>query len=146
MTLPRRLGLDTNCFVYLLNDPRSRRAEWLAAEIFMPMAAGHVSAVTSVITVAELLVRPYRLADLVGARRLRDALETMPGLELRPVHTTLADQAAELRGRTGIPLPDALQAATMAEAGVDAALTNDQRWRKLPLPLPVLFLDDLVSS
>lgn len=53
MRLPGHVGLDTNCFVYYLENPVDARAAYLEREVFGQMRVGQRSAVTSALTVAE---------------------------------------------------------------------------------------------
>ncbi len=53
-----RIGLDTNLFIYFLED-HPRYGEWCAS-LFDLIERGHNPAVTSTVTLLELLVQPYR--------------------------------------------------------------------------------------
>lgn len=54
----------------------------------------------------------------------------------------VADQAAELRARYNLSLPDAFQAAVALAAGCDAFLTNDATLKRVS-ELSVIVLDEL---
>jgi predicted nucleic acid-binding protein len=95
--------------------------------------------------VAELLVAPFRAGQSDSARRLRAAIEQLPGLELIEVDTPLAVEAARLRGTAAITVADAVHAVTAA-AHADALLTNDRRLRAVQDHTPILILDDLVPT
>lgn len=145
MSLPARLALDTNCFIYLFEPGPSSRAEFLRREVFRAAAGGGHQLVASCLVVAELLVVPFRTGQSDSARRLRAAIEQLPGLQLVEVDTSLAVEAARLRGTSDITLADAVHAAT-AVAHADALLTNDRRLQAVEDHTPVLLLDDLVSG
>ena len=53
-----RIGLDTNLFIYFL-EGHPRYGSWCAS-LFDLIERGHNPAVTSTITLLELLVQPYR--------------------------------------------------------------------------------------
>lgn len=140
--IPETLALDTNCFIYLFDTPGSERAEFLERAIFRPAAAGDRRLVTTSLTVAELLVAPFRDDDAARAAALREALETFPGLRIVDLDVRIATLAARVRGRLRVALPDAIQLAA-AELEADALLTNDARLVDRVGNGSVLLLDEL---
>ncbi len=120
----RRFGLDTSVFIYHLEANPKYVAltdcvfSWLASKA--PNAA-----VTSVITMTELLVKPYREADKETAAKCYALLSTYPNLEWISPTLEIADLAAEIRAAHRLRTPDALQAATAIEARATVFLTND---------------------
>lgn len=54
----QRIGLDTNVFIYFLED-HPRYGAWCAS-LFVLIERGQHTAVTSTVTLLELLVQPYR--------------------------------------------------------------------------------------
>ena len=147
MKLPEVIALDTNCFIYFFEGTSHRRADFLADHVFGPLAAGRCRAVTSTVTMAELLSRPYQQGRHEQAKELRAAVEAMPNLAVLPVDLDVADRAARVRGDTGLRLPNALQVATAVAGGAGALVTNDRDVvRASAVGMPVLVLDDLVAS
>jgi predicted nucleic acid-binding protein len=146
VSLPNRLAIDTNCFVYLFESEGSRRAEFLASEVFGAFAVGKRTGVTSTLTIAELLVRPYEVGDSSTATALRSAMEGMPGLDLLGVDLGVADDAARIRGRTGLYLADAVQVATALRGRADALLTNDRHLADRADEVDVIVLDEVVHA
>jgi predicted nucleic acid-binding protein len=147
VSLPELLGLDTNCFVYYIEDPPdSPRRRFLQWEVFEPMAAGRMHAATSAITVAELLVAAHRQGAGDRALGLRAALEAIPNLRVVDVDIEVAARAAEIRGRWGAALPDAIQVATCLSVGAGALLTNDTDMRRLGEAVDVIILDDVAAN
>jgi predicted nucleic acid-binding protein len=53
-----RIGIDTNIFIYFL-EAHPRYGAWCAS-LFDRIERGHNPAVTSTVTLLELLVQPYR--------------------------------------------------------------------------------------
>lgn len=146
MSLPDPLALDTNCFIYLFEDPPdSARSRFLRDQVLQPAVAGQRHLVASTLVIAELLVQPHRLGQHDEARSLRAALEQLPGLELAPLTAGLAASAAEIRGTSSISLADAAHVATAADAA-EALLTNDRRLVAAGAHVPVLVLDDLAGG
>ena len=91
------IALDTNLFIYLLED-HSRYGLWCAS-LFDLIERGHNTAVTSTVTLLELLVQPYRDKKEDLAQRIFALASSYPKLEWKPVTMSVADRAAELRGR-----------------------------------------------
>jgi len=135
----RLLALDTNVFVYHLEaNPRYVEAtgevlRWVEQE-------GH-GAVCSTITLAELLVAPYRKGDEGQVGLFWALLTTIPHLEWRAPDLLVADGAAKWRARYGLKMPDALIVSTALVAGATGLVTNDAGMRKVR-ELEVLVLDD----
>lgn len=146
MKLPEHIGLDMNCFVYYLENAADGRAAFLEREVFGQMRLGRRSAVTSALTVAELLTRPYALGQHSRAAELRSSLEALPRLRIKALDSHVGDQTARIRGETGLRLADATQIATALLDGAGAFLTNDRRAGKANLPIEVLVLDSLLDG
>lgn len=114
----------------------------LVEVVFREIDAGGVTAVTSPITLAECLVLPYRVADTGRLQQFADLIVQGRNTIFVPVDQHIGQQAAELRARYGLGLPDALQIACALGAGCEAFLTNDLALRRVT-ELRVLALDDL---
>jgi predicted nucleic acid-binding protein len=135
----RRIALDTCIFIYQWEaNPRySPFTDW----IFSSLEQDDFAAVTSTITMTELLVHPYRDHDLERVNVLAGLLSSYPNLEWRPGTLEIAVLAAEIRAHHRLPTPDALQAATALSANAKALLTNDPIFKRVA-ELDVLLLDD----
>jgi predicted nucleic acid-binding protein len=106
--------------------------------------AGELSVIVSVITEAELLVRPERDDNEAAKERIGDLLSE-DGIYVIPVDRRIARRAAALRGRGRFKLADAIIIATAAETGCDAIVSNDGEWSKKVLDIPFVRLDDVVN-
>lgn len=61
------VGVDTSPFIYLIEEHPTYLAS--VAEFFSAVHAGHINAVTSTVTLLEVLVQPFRrAADELAAR------------------------------------------------------------------------------
>ena len=127
----RRIALDTSVFIYQLEA----NERYLAStdRIFASLERAAHTAVTSTITMTELLVQPYRDADRRRVNEFYALLSTYPNLEWVPTNLDIADLAARLRAQHRLRTPDALQAATAARAGATGFLTNDRDFERLDL-------------
>jgi predicted nucleic acid-binding protein len=125
-------------FIYYLED-HSRYLP-LCNEVFDLLEQGGAEAVTSTVSLLEVLVQPFALnmQDLVN--EYRSFLTATPHLILSPLSPALAEQAALLRARYQIRLADAVQVATAIAFGAKLFLTNNDRLRKVT-ELEVLVLE-----
>jgi len=117
-----RIALDTSVFIYQLEaNPRYLS---LTDSVFAWLALEDSGAVTSTITMTELLVNPYRSA---GHRRVDEfyaRLSTYPNLSWVAPSLEIADVAARLRAVHRLRTPDAIQAATAEVSGATGLVTK----------------------
>ena len=137
----RRVALDTCIFIYQWEG--NARYSPLTDCIFSALERSDLVAVTSSITMTELLVHPYRNDDVVKVNELIGLLSTYPNLEWIAPSLEVAARAAEIRARFGLRTPDALQAGTAIHSKVTAFLTNDPIFRRIK-GFEALILDDFV--
>jgi predicted nucleic acid-binding protein len=101
-----------------------------AVELFDAfIATGRNPASLSMVTVAEILVRPFRRGSAAVATA-EAFLQHFADIRLVPVTYDVAREGARLRASTGLPMPDALIIASALIVGADAFVTNDRNWRK----------------
>ena len=121
----QRVYLDANAFIYTLEGEPPLMDQVLP--LLALLDAGEAEAVTSELTLAEVLVRPYRMDDA----GLVDQYERLlaPSPHLRRVSVSLAHwrAAARIRAQTRLRLPDAVHAATAEAEGCTLLVTGDRR-------------------
>jgi predicted nucleic acid-binding protein len=137
----RHIALDTSVFIYQLEA----NARYLARtdQIFAWIERPGSKAVTSTITMTELLVQPYRVADQQQADEFYVLLSTYPNLEWIAPNLEIADRAAKLRALHGLRTPDALHAATAVHTGATGLVTNDPVFERVK-DFETLLLDKLL--
>jgi hypothetical protein len=91
----RKIGLDTNVFIFQIEE-HTKYLE-LVTPIFVWLEGPGAWAVTSTITMLELLVQPYRLSDIDRVNKFYALLSTYPHLEWIAPTLEIADRAARLR-------------------------------------------------
>jgi predicted nucleic acid-binding protein len=125
LALSGRIYLDTNIFIYALEGYPAFRAVLTA--LFEALDRGELTAVTSELTLAEVLVKP--LLDHHAERQAAylQALQPSASLQIIPVSREMLITAARLRADTHLKLPDAIHVATAQLTGCDQFLTNDTR-------------------
>ena len=135
------VALDTAPLIYFIEDhPKYSDAVGL---FFDSLAAGEFQVVTSVITLLEVLVHPFRSNNQALAAQYREILVHTEGLRIEPFNPEIAEAAAQLRASYGIRTPDAIQLATASKGSASFILTNDSN---LPAVsgMQVLLLDQLL--
>jgi hypothetical protein len=79
----QRVYLDSNVFIYALEGVEP----WVnpLRDVFIAMESGQIAAITSELTLAECLVRPFVLARLDLVELYQGVLSPRPGLEIAPI-------------------------------------------------------------
>jgi len=101
------------------------------------------SAITSTLSMTELLVPAYRERNQQRIERYHGLLTTFPDLRWVPLDLEIADLAAQLRASYGLKTPDALHAATALRDKANTLVTNDPVFRRVK-SLDVLILDEFL--
>ncbi len=137
-------ALDTAVFIYYIEEHETFLP--LVAPIFDEVAAGRREAVTSSLTLLEVLVVPYRAGNVALAERYEACLSRSRGLRLVEIGRPQLRIAAQLRAlHASVRTPDALQLAAALSAGCSAFVTNDRDLPSVP-GLRVLQLRDYLRS
>jgi len=133
----RSILVDTSVVLAYLAG--GEKATDLAVQLFDAFVApARNPAALSAITVAEILVRPFRRGPSAVATA-EGFLRHFGDLRLIDVTYDIAREAARIRAETDLPMPDALIIASASLAEVDALVTNDHEWRgRLAAALPGL--------
>jgi predicted nucleic acid-binding protein len=128
---PGPTALDTSVFIYFIEEhPRYLR---LVEPIFTQIDSGKREAVTSSLTLLEVLVVPYRAGDLALAERYEALLTRSRGVRMLDVGRADLRAAAQLRAlHSSLRTPDALQIATALRGGCGSLVTNDRELPRLP--------------
>jgi len=119
--------LDTNVFVYAVEGFPEHQA--FLAELFEHIETGEIAAVTSELTLAEVLVKPLGLGRQDVVELYEEMLQTSDHFSVPPVERAVLVAAAEHRARLGIALADAIHVATAVAAGCSVLLTNDKKMK-----------------
>jgi predicted nucleic acid-binding protein len=119
----RRIALDTSVFIYQL-EANAKYLSLTDAVFAWVERTGH-EAVTSTITMTELLVPSYRDNSEQRVDEFYGLLSTYPNLRWIAPDLEAADIAARLRATYKLRTPDALQAATAIRAQATGLITND---------------------
>jgi len=135
------IALDTSVFIYQMEA--NVRYLPLTDHIFISLEGPDLKAVTSTITMTELLVQPYRDSDDQRVDGFYGLLSTYPNLGWISPNLEIADTAARFRALHRLRTPDALQAATAEHSGATGLITNDAVFERVK-SFETLVLDRLV--
>ena len=140
--LGTRVGFDTAPLIYFIEQhPRYMP---LVGPFFQAVERGEIQAVTSVLTLTEVMIHPLRHGNWSLADQYSKILINARNLTTLPVSTAIAETAARIRANRGVRTPDAIQLATAVEAQATSFLANDAGLSSLP-GLQVLQLDQLLA-
>jgi predicted nucleic acid-binding protein len=127
----RRIALDTSVFIYQMEA--NPRYVALTETVFEWLELPNHSALTSTVTMMELLVQPCRDSNRELPNRFYGLLGAYPHLDWVAPSLEIADIAARLRARHRFKPLDAIQAATAIKGGVTALITNDAVFERVEL-------------
>jgi predicted nucleic acid-binding protein len=144
-----RVYLDANVFIAAMETPgaHSDHAWW----IIQAVEDGKIAAVTSEITIAEVLVKPMQMGDGGFIAAYQEMIATGPNLEVVPVRRDILVGAAQLRARrSSIRLPDAIHVATALASSCSCLVSDDQQLQAVDgvrlLPVTPFTLDDILAE
>lgn len=119
--------LDSKVFIYAVEGFAQHRP--FIEELFRQIDGGRIDAVTSELTMAEVLVKPFEAGREDIGDLYRELLQTSGHLTVVPIDRSILMQAARYRSVLGVKLPDAIHVATALAANCDVLLSNDQKIR-----------------
>lgn len=126
---PSAIAIDTAPWIYWLEqDPRFLDE---ISEVLSGVLDGAVIAVTSVLTVLEVLTGTYARGDEALAQRYVDLFTGTRGVIVLDVDISIAREAARLRSRHHLRTPDSIHIATAIAASARTFVTTDRRLRKV---------------
>lgn len=138
-----RIGLDTCVLIYHIE--RHPTYFPLAQELLANIEAGRLEAVTSILTLMEVTVRPWQLQRSDVVQDYEEILTHFPNLTLIDVNRDIASQAARLRAQYALRSADALHVATTLAHRATAFITNDRQLMRLRENVQVILLEDCIS-
>lgn len=102
-----------------------------------------LAAVTSTVTMTELLVKPMRELNKREVDAIQELLSAFPNLQWIMTDLEVAITAASIRAEYRLATADALQAATAVRAGATGFISNDPVFRRVP-DFETLLFDELL--
>jgi uncharacterized protein len=124
------IALDSCVWIYHLEKHPEYAA--LTKQMLEAVEGGSCRAVSSELTLLEILVRPLQLELQDVADEYELLLSSFPNFSLDPISRDILLQAATLRARHGLRTPDAIVLATAMAAEATLLVTNDRHFSKVP--------------
>lgn len=125
----RTVYLDTSIFIYFIE--RHPRYHKFCTQLFEEIETGRTHALTSTLSLLEVLVQPYKLKREDLVLKFYSLLTTYPNIEWVELTLEVSDLAARLRAAHGLKTPDAIHAASALTHGVKGFICNDEAFKKI---------------
>ena len=114
----------------------------LTKELVNSFQSGKLMAFTSVITLVEVLPKPFETGNEKLAKKFSEFIKAGENISLVDISTDVAELAGELRGRnTSLKAMDAIQIAVSLKVEADVFITNDTKLKQIQ-ELKVIVLKD----
>lgn len=137
------VGLDTAPLIYFVE--KHPKYLPLVYPFFQAVERGDLQAVTSALTLTEVLVHPYKRGDQSSVKQYSQMLLNTRNIETLPVSPEIATEAARIRAAFGLKTPDSIQLATAKIGGATCFFSNDNRIAAIP-GLELVLLDRLSGT
>jgi predicted nucleic acid-binding protein len=136
--------IDTAPIIYYIeaNQPFGL----LAKEVVDCLQSENIAAYTSVITLTEVLVKPFEKGNDNLALKFSTFLRYSNSIDLLEINAKIAEEAGRLRGKyPSLRTMDALQIAAALNISADAFITNDINLKQIN-EIKVIVLKDFLSE
>ena len=138
----KKAGIDSMCFIY--HFEASDKYGELVKQIFLSLQDNKLTAVTSVLTLAEVLSYENLQKDKIAFEEEKSKLHSTPNLNIIPVDEKISEAASILKYHYSLSLPDAIQLATSVLNGQEVFISNDIKLKKVK-EIKVIILDDFLN-
>ena len=134
-----KIALDTSVFIYFVESHPDYFP--LCSRVFEAVEHYRNKASTSVLSLLEVLVQPYRMNNEELALKFYALMSTYPHLTWVDMSLNIADLAARLRAKYRFRTPDSIQAASAILSGAAGFICNDGAFKKID-EIDVLVLEE----
>jgi predicted nucleic acid-binding protein len=139
-----KIYLDTNIFIYALEG--YPEYESILTSLFNQIDNGTYTAVSSELTLAEVLIKPLMDNNPNLQQTYTEILQSSDSLTLANIDRHILIEAAMIRASSNaIHLPDAIHLATAKLYQCSCFITNDKRLRNNQ-PFQVIIISDFLES
>jgi len=138
-----RVFIDTAPIIYFIE--KHKRYVNMVRPVFSEIDAGKIEAITSTITLLEVLVHPFKTKNETLAETYREILLNSENLITFEILHEVSELSSRMRAEYSIKTPDAIQIAVGVLYGADKFLTNDPVLKKVT-DIEVLALDDFLEN
>jgi predicted nucleic acid-binding protein len=122
----KKVFLDTAPIIYFIEAHQQFGP--LVKQVVDLINENRIQAVTSVLTISEVLPKPVETGNEELAKKFMTYLRSGPNLDLITIGETISESAGKLRGKHPyLKTVDAIQISAALDAEADAFLTNDKK-------------------
>jgi len=139
----RCVCLDTNVLIYFVQQNPQYAS--IVEPLFAHIVSTNLPAISSYLTLLEVMVQPLRGGNHRIASQYRDILLNNENIRLFPLEQTIAEKAAAIKAQFNFKTPDCIQLATAMRKQADVFVTNDSQLKRFN-DVEVLVLDDFFLS
>jgi len=139
----QRLYIDTNAFIFFLD--RHTKYFPVVAPIFEACFNQKTFAITGGLTIAEVMVHPYRYGDAALIAQIKNFFAQKNFLTIVDHPNDLLDMSAMLAGQRKMKLIDAIHVATAQKSRCNYFLTNDHGIKSSD-SLEIIQLDNFLTA
>lgn len=126
----KHIGIDSMCFLYQFADHPQYSP--LTNALFTLLENKKIQAVTSLISVIEVFIKPEEAQDQQTIAEYENVFRNLPNLEITPIDWYLARLSSKIRANyKSIKTPDAIQVAATLLKNFPVFLTNDKKISKI---------------
>lgn len=136
-----KVGIDTAPIIYFVEKHHLYLN--VLRPVFAAIETGEIEAITSTITLLEVLVHPLRTNNLTLAKKYKDILLSSDHFTTFEILHGISEKSASLRAKYGIKTPDALQIANAVFHSAHKFVTNDTDLKKVT-DIEILVVDDFI--
>lgn len=134
--------IDTAPFIYLIEKhPVYFNTIYSIAELF---DAGKLSVITSVITLTEVLVIPFKEKNDTLITAYKNLIKNSDNFHLLEITSSIAEKAAQVISTYNLKTPDGIQIASAIEFSADIFLTNDSKLKRIT-EIQVITHDEMIN-
>jgi len=133
------VGIDTSCFIYLFEQ--NPQFEPLCRLIFNLAGQGKITLLTSIVSVAEVLVKPKQKENQKMLETYQSIFLESPNLRVAQLDFPTACLAADLKAKYSFGLADAFQIAACMQNNAKLFITNDKKLKAVK-EIKILILKD----
>lgn len=142
LTKDRNIALDSTIFIYALNEHENFPD---AAKLLTAVKERLNTAVTSVMTLLEVAVHPYKTGSAQLVEEHRKFVSGNGKIRIIDVSQAVALKAAELRVKYHLKTPDAIHLATAIEAKCSLFFTADKDFQTKISELEVIHIESTLG-
>ncbi len=120
--------VDTAPIIYFIEENSVYGT--IVGNIFKKVTEGSIEVFTSVISVIEVLTKPYKMGKIGLVKAYKGFFYQSKGFSVVNINPNIAELTSKIRAKYGFRTPDAIQLAVYEYIKSDLFITNDAQLKK----------------